>query len=108
MRGCLRRFDDLRGDDQLLLEDQEGGVVVMSSSVIRGTGKGDQLCRCKAIYAILAVLMCPHDNREVIGLQEFLNLIRAIDHNVVLLLRVSLHVLLKTEYILKFRWVTPQ
>lgn len=59
---CVRRgFDDLRGDDQLLLKDEESGIVVMNSSVIRRRRQRDQLCRCKAIYAILAVLVGPHD-----------------------------------------------
>ena len=62
VRCICRGFDDLRGDDQFLLEDEESGVVVMNSSVIRRGRQGDQLCRGKAIYAILAVLMGPHDN----------------------------------------------
>lgn len=69
----------------------------MSATVVGRRRERNELGSRKSVNAVLAVLVRPDDDAEVVGLQEFLNLVRSVNHDVVLLLGVSLRVGLQPE-----------
>lgn len=80
----------------------------MGPTVVRCGRERDKLSSSEAIDTVLAVLMRPHNDAEVVSFQEFFHLIRSVDHNVVLFLRIALHIGLKSQGFFVLGGITPQ
>ena len=88
---CLARgLDDLRRVDEALLHDHEGGVVHVGAAVVGAAADRPALARRKTIVQTSSAdLVGAEHNLELVDLEEFLNDVRSIHADVVLLERVA-------------------
>ena len=106
-RACGHWLDNLRRNDELLLDQQHAGVVIDSAAVVGAGGDGDQLICAELIDGLCWILVRAHNHRDLVLLEELINDIRAVAHNIVLFLRVARHVHLHAEDFIVGGRVTP-
>jgi len=70
---CCVWFDNLGAKNQLLLDNQEAGIVQVCATVVCATCDGDALLGGKPIYTVWANLVSSDDQTHLIYFQEFLD-----------------------------------
>jgi len=103
----LRWLDDLGRDDKLLLYNEEASVVFGAAVVCTG-GDRYQLSLSKVVDAVHAVLMGTDDHAQLVHLEELLDLIGPVAHDVILLQWVTLDVWMHAYHVLRSSGVRPE
>jgi len=86
---CCVWFDNLRAEDQLLLDNQEAGIVHVCAAVVCATCDGDALLGGKPIYTVRAHLVGSDYQAHLIYFKEFLDDVGTKDSHSVLFKGVS-------------------
>ena len=89
-------LNDLRRDHHSLLDEEHARVVVGNTCVVSRGCDCDQLVCTELIDGVKRVLMATHDHTDLVVLEEFVNNVWSVCHNVILLLLVSNLVCLHT------------
>ena len=105
---CVDRLNDLGRNNQFLLDNEHAGVVAHGCAVVSSGRDSDQLVCSELVNGVKRVLMGSNNHADVVLLQEFVDDIRAVRHDVVVLLRISDGVLLHTKVLISHGGIRPQ
>lgn len=89
------------------MNQEHAGVIVCRATVVRAASYRDQLVRAELVDGVQWVLMAPHNHTDLVLFEEFVDDVRPVRHNVILLLWVAHHVSLHALNFIGRGRVTP-
>ena len=78
----VRRVYQLGNNLEILLQNQHCARILVSSAVVSRAENGNQRASCKAFEAIHHAFVGPHDQTQIVVIQELLHPVRAVFNDV--------------------------